>query len=190
MNVKVQVYTCTCTTHPYTCTCTCITLCIDHTLHGPVLCNIHVHVHTCIMLTTDKHSKMLNMTARLAVEIRNLPDWDVDWNDTAPQRDLATVTISDLLPGEADGTELQKRAVHHIMHILVEEFPSLANLQAVLPSSHAHAVGRSNVVPMKILFKDEKYKSETTEILARLVKDAIYQENQRYTYMHMHINIS
>jgi hypothetical protein len=25
---------------------------------------------------------------------------------------------------------------------------------------------------MKILFKDEKYKSETTEILTRLVKDA------------------
>ena len=172
MNVKVQVYTCTCT---------CITLCIDHTLHGPVLCNIHVHVRTCIMLTTDKHSKMLNMTARLAVEIRNLPDWDVDWNDTAPQRDLATVTISDLLPGEADGTELQKRAVHHIMHILVEEFPSLANLQAILPSSDAHAVG---VVPMKILFKDEKYKSETTEILARLVKDAGKPE----VYIHINRN--
>ena len=125
----------------------------------------YVCIYTCIMLTTDKHSKMLNMTARLAVEIRNLPDWDID---TAPQCDLATVTISDLLPGEADGTELQKRAVHHIMHIRVEEFPSLANLQTVLPSSDAHAVGRSNVVPMKILFKDEKYKSE---ILNRLVKD-------------------
>ena len=124
------------------------------------------------MLTTDKHSKMFNMTARLAVEMRNLPDWDVDWNDTAPQRDPATMTISDLLPGEADGTMLQKRAVYHIMHVLVEEFPSLTDLQQVLPSSDTHAVGRSNVVPMKILFNDEKYKSETTEILTRLVKDA------------------
>ena len=104
------------------------------------------------MLTTDQHSKMLNMTARLAVEIRNLPDWNVDWNDTAPQHDPAALTISDLLPGEADGTELQKRAVHHIMHILVEEFPSLVDLEPVLPSSDTCIVGKSNVVPMKILF--------------------------------------
>ena len=82
------------------------------------------------------------------------------------------MTISDLLPGEADGTMLQKRAAYHIMHVLVEEFPSLTDLQQVLPSSDTHAVGRSNVVPMKILFNDEKYKSETTEILTRLVKDA------------------
>ena len=58
------------------------------------------------------------------------------------------------------------------MHILVEEFPSLADLKPVLPPSDSPAMGKSNVVPMKILFKDEKYKSETTEILTRLVKDA------------------
>ena len=90
-------------------------------------------------------------------------------NDTAPQHDPATLTISDLLPGAADGTELQKRAVHHIMHILVEEFPYV---EPVLPSSDTCIVGKSNVVPMKILFKDEKYKSKTNEILTRLVKDA------------------
>jgi hypothetical protein len=33
-------------------------------------------------------------------------DWNVDWNDTAPQHDPAALTISDLLLGEADGTEL------------------------------------------------------------------------------------
>ena len=51
---------------------------------------------------------MLNMTARLAIEIRNLPDWEIDWDDTTPQRDPATLTISDLLPGEADGVELRR----------------------------------------------------------------------------------
>ena len=77
---------------------------------------------------TDKHSEMLNMTARLAIEIKNLPDWEVDWNDTTPQRDPTKLTISDLLPSEADGAELEKRAVQHIMHTLVEEFPCLADL--------------------------------------------------------------
>ena len=135
------------------------------------------------MYTADKHSKMLNMTARLAIEIRNIPDWNVDWNDRAPQRDPATLTISDLLPSENDGTELEKRAVNHVMHILVEEFPSLSDLQPLLPSSETDPVGESNVVPMKILFKDEKYKSETTEILTRLVKDADLSGKPELLYM-------
>ena len=32
-------------------------------------------------------------------------------------------------------------------------------------------MNKSNVVPMKILFKDEKYKAETVDILSRLVVD-------------------
>ena len=116
---------------------------------------------------------MLNLTARIAVEIKNLPDWDVDWNDRAPQQDLHTLTISDLLPGEVDGIELKKRATLHIMHTLVEEFTALTYLQALLPSLPERVGrGRSNVVPMKILFKDEKYKSETIEILSQLTEDA------------------
>jgi hypothetical protein len=127
---------------------------------------------------------MLNLTARIAVEIKNLPDWDVDWNDRTPQRDPHTLTISDLLPGEGDGVELKKRATLHIMHVLVEEFPALAHLQSLLPSSPERETGvRSNVVPMKILFKDEKYKSETIEILTQLVKDAEISEVKNYYYL-------
>ena len=121
--------------------------------------------------TSDKHSTMLNMTARLAIEMRNLPDWEVDWDDVTPQRDPATLTISDLLPGEADGVELQKRAVVHVMRVLVEEFPALSYLDPLLPTEESPD-SRSNVVPMKILFKDEKYIAETTEILTRLATDA------------------
>ena len=115
---------------------------------------------------------MLNMTARLAVEMKNLPDWEVDWKDTTPQRDSATLTISDLLPGEADGVELEKRAVRHVMQILAEEFPSLADFKSLLPPDNSSDASKSNVVPMKLLFKDEKFKSETIEILTRLVTDA------------------
>lgn len=126
---------------------------------------------------------MLNMTARLAIEIRNIPGWNIDWNDRTPQRDPATLTISNLLPSEGDGTELEKRAVNHIMHFLVEEFPSLSHLQSLLPSSETDPVGKSNVVPIKILFKEEKYKSETTEILTRLVKEADLSGKPEVIYM-------
>ena len=51
-------------------------------------------------------SRMLNVTARLAIEIKNLLHWVIDWTDNAPQRDPASLTISDLLPSEADGQEL------------------------------------------------------------------------------------
>ena len=112
------------------------------------------------------------MTARLAVEVKNLPDWEVDWDGTTPQRDTATLTISDLLPSEADGVELEKRAVRHIMHVLAEEFPCLDALKSLLPPDDNSDASRSTVVPMKILFKDEKYKSETIELLRRLVTAA------------------
>lgn len=130
------------------------------------------------------------MTARLAVEIKNLPDWEVNWDDATPQCDPESLTISDLLPNEVDGTCLQKRAVHHIMNILAEEFPSLADIQPFLPPSHVpyNGICKSKVVPMKILFKDEKYKSETTEILSRLVEDAQLSGKPEVTpgYMHIH----
>lgn len=51
----------------------------------------------------DKHAAMLNMTTTVAVEIKTLPDWDVDWNNTAPQCGPVTLGISDLLPGNGDG---------------------------------------------------------------------------------------
>ena len=44
--------------------------------------------------STDKHSTMLNLTARLAVDIRHLPDWEIDWDNNTPQRDPATLTIN------------------------------------------------------------------------------------------------
>ena len=46
---------------------------------------------------------MLNLTACLAVAINNLPDWEVDWTDTAPQRNPDTLSISDILPSATDG---------------------------------------------------------------------------------------
>ena len=35
----------------------------------------------------------LHNAARLAIEMRYLPEWEINWDDDTPQRDLATVTI-------------------------------------------------------------------------------------------------
>ena len=45
---------------------------------------------------------MLNMTARIAVSIQNLPDEDFDWNDSTPSHDVNDLTINDILPSAAD----------------------------------------------------------------------------------------
>ena len=125
------------------------------------------------MLLIDRHSTMLNLTARLAINIQNLPDWEVDWTDTTPQRNPDTLSISDILPSAADGEEIRKRAITYIIQFLVTEFESLKCLQALVPSqSSLHPVAKSTVIPMKMLFKDEKYKAVTIDILNKLMDDA------------------
>ena len=106
------------------------------------------------------------------MEVKHLPPWEVDWTDASPQRDTATVTISDILPSERDGLVLESRAVDFIMQFLVTEFRSLNHLKSLLPHKEDQDTCRSNVVPMKLLFLDEKYKAETTEILTQIASDA------------------
>ncbi len=59
------------------------------------------------------------------------------------------------------------------MRFLTETFTCLKHLAVVIPAEEPlHPVAKSQVVPMKILFKDEKYKSATIEILTQLLDDA------------------
>lgn len=116
---------------------------------------------------------MLNLTARLALKIQNLPNWDFDWSDTRPQQSRQSLTISNFLPSEDDAQQLKKRAILYMMEFLATEFKSLADLKQFIPSQQSlHPVQKSVVVPMKVLFKDEKYKSETIDILTQLMTDA------------------
>ena len=121
----------------------------------------------------EHHSDLLNLISHIAVQIQNLPDWDVDWTDTRPQKPRSSLTCSDFLPDDSDSAELHKRAIQHIMEVLVSEFISLSDLQTFLPPRESpHATSNSVVVPMQILFKDEKHMSETIEVLSNLLKDA------------------
>lgn len=123
--------------------------------------------------TLDHHSDMLNLTSRIAVQIQNLPDWEVDWTDNKPQKLRSSLTCSDFLPDESDAAALHKHAEQYVMEVLVTEFSSLHDLQPYLPPREClHPVKKSAIVPMKILFKDEKYKAQTIEILSDLMRDA------------------
>lgn len=121
----------------------------------------------------DIHSGMLNITARLAVRLKNIPVWDVDWSDTAPQRSRQSLDVSEILPSEEDAAQLHLRAVEYMMRFLVNEFKDLAGLKKYAPSHvPLHPATKSEVVPMTVLFKDEKYTAETIDILSKLIEDA------------------
>ena len=126
-----------------------------------------------MIVCTDTHSSMLNVTARLAVAINNLPDWRVDWDDTKPQRQRSSLTVEDFIPTVDDATALNESAIQYTMEFLVQEFTSLENLECYVPVRKSpYPVQTPQVAPMEILFRDEKYKAETIEIIRQLMNDA------------------
>ena len=93
----------------------------------------------------DHHSNMLNLTSRIAVRVQNLPDWPINWNDTKPQKSHSSPTCSDFLPDDKDTAEFHKRAVQLIMEVLIENFPSLSDMQMHLPCRESpHAVKKTS----------------------------------------------
>ena len=141
----------------------------------------HWHVHnrsSCVYYITLSyhHSSMINATSRLTVNIRYVPN-STNWEDImTARRTCQSLTINDFTPNDRNGIVLQQYATHYVMGFLVSAFQSLSDLSLFL-----HPVDKSVMVPMKILFKDEKYKSETIEILQQLMADAdlkgLYQVN-------------
>ena len=54
------------------------------------------------------------------------------------------------------------------MNFLVQKFPALSDLKKLLPKT---VMAKSELVLVKVLFKDEKYIAETIDILSQLVED-------------------
>ena len=116
---------------------------------------------------------MLNITSRIAIRIRYLPSWEFDWSDTTPQRSRSSLTVINFLMSEADAAEIHERAVRYMMRYMVSVFSTFSDLkQFVAEETPLHPVVKTEVVPMKVLFRDEKYVSETIEILTDIAKDA------------------
>ena len=84
----------------------------------PFLMMYYVHV--------DVHQQMLNVTSRLAVKVKYLPEGIIDWSDTSPQRSRNTLSINDLIPNEADGEEMYIRAVEYVMRFMATHFRALS----------------------------------------------------------------
>ena len=68
----------------------------------------HFLMYITIKFTYSHHSDMLNLTSRIA---QNWPDWDINWNDSRPQKPRSDLTCSDFLPDDNDAHALQK----HVM---------------------------------------------------------------------------
>lgn len=114
---------------------------------------------------------MLNITTRLAIGVNHLPPWEFDWDGKRPQKSRQSVTLSEL-PNAEDGRQLYNQAVAYTMRLLVEAFPSLDKLKPFIFTRHSAApVTKSVVVPMKVLFRDDKYTDENIQILQQYIRD-------------------
>lgn len=121
---------------------------------------------------------MMNVTTRLAVRIRFLPDYPFNWSDSSPQKSRQSLTVEDYLPSANESLQLEERATRYMMGFLVETFACLEDLQPFVPAMEPlHQPQKSEVVPMKLLFRDEKYKSEMIQILSQLIRDANLSED-------------
>ena len=114
---------------------------------------------------------MLNVTTRLAIRIESTPDW-FDWSDQSSQGCRSELKAVDILPDMKDVDVLHHHAVAFIQRFLVQEFKDLHHLKAYVPTYDLQRDRvKTEIVPMKILFKDEKYVTENVLILGDLVKD-------------------
>ena len=115
---------------------------------------------------------MENTTTRLAVLISKLSDFEFSWEDSAPQGYRKKLT-EDLLANKEDGLILYERMVKYVYSFIATEFDDLCDLRPFIDDPNSGPrVQPSVVLPMKILFHDEKYTSENILILQRLAKDA------------------
>ena len=62
--------------------------------------------------------------------------------------------------------------MNFMMEFFVKELKSLSDLCQFLPAKQRPPVHKSVVMPMKLLFQDEKYTDENIQIMLQLVKDA------------------
>ena len=122
---------------------------------------------------------MMNVTSQLAIRVRYIPDFEFSWSDKTPQRSRQSITIEDISPSQSD-TQVLKQ--HAVQVFLVKMFPSLHDLEQFIPPVepiHLPVVQKSEVVPMKLLLKEEKYKTETIDILTQLYSDAALSGDHR-----------
>lgn len=132
---------------------------------------------------------MENTTTRLAVQLQNHPPFPFSWDDNTPQKSRSELKEDEILPNEDDGHHLYQRMMNFMMEFLVKELKSLSDLRQFLPSQPHPPVHKSVVMPMKLLFRDEKYTDENIQIMLQLLKDANLDGSPQ-VHVHVHCNTS
>ena len=101
-----------------------------------------------------------------------------------PQRSRSSLGCDDFLPSTEDADALNETAIQFTMEFLVQEFKCLKSISPhVPPRQSPHPVKTPTVAPMPILFRDEKYKAETIEIIGQLMDDAKLSGNSQVNYV-------
>lgn len=67
-------------------------------LYWLTVCKLRMIIKSTIILhvlshSLDVHNRMMNVTARHAVKIPNLPGWEVDWSDKSPQQSPPSLDV-------------------------------------------------------------------------------------------------
>ena len=121
----------------------------------------------------DIYPEMMNVTSRLAVQMKYLPQGVVNWSDTHPQKSRGELAVHDIIPSESDGLMMYNRAVDYVMRFMASHFKAFSKFANQVPQLKSpHVVSQSIVAPMKILHKDEKYTEANVEILEQIMYDA------------------
>ena len=87
------------------------------------------------MLLSEVHAKMINMTSRLAVKIKNIPLGGINWSDNTPQRSRSSLKAEDIIPNEEDGDTTSNRIHHEILGQQFQSFEPLSESSTQAPFS-------------------------------------------------------
>ena len=82
-----------------------------------------------------------------------------------------------------DGRQLFERAVQFVTQVLVEEFFSnLADLKQFVAMPSSTPAHKPIIVPMSLLFKDEKYIDENIQILQEYTRECSLNGNPQVKF--------
>ena len=134
--------------------------------------NVSYHYAITAAVLVDHSNKMENTTSRLAIQIQNYPPYEVDWADNSAQKARCDLEEKDILPNDEDGQQLYDHMLKFVMSFLVKKLESLSDLCQFLPSAVERSTCKSEIVPLMLLFRDEKSIDENIQILVQYTKDA------------------
>ena len=91
----------------------------------------------------------------------------------SPQGSRSQLTVAGILSDADDSMVLTKQALVFLQHFITSQFDDVHDLQPFLPGTHTpESVEKTEVVPMRLVFRDEKYVTENVAILRDLARDA------------------